>query len=278
MWSLICFCVDTDLSLDALGQKTSRFICIHIYTYTHARIHTHYLTTLSHTHAYTHTHNTLLTHSYTHTACKNTHSPPFYLSRKHTYTHTHIHPPPAILVAMHTYIHITSLAMTHIHNTHTTSFAMTHIHTHAHTLTASLAVTFSLTSFISEACLLIDNWALLSKGWVSEWMSVWVSERVSRCVNEWVSGWKSKRVSRCVNEWVSGANRQVLGLNCCECQHHNRCQCQYRLLCWHTCQWVLFTSCKGDRYWWWFCESRSLVHTVNIWTNLDAIFHLHFIR
>jgi len=168
--------------------------------------------------------------------------------------------------------------MTHIHNTHTTSFAMTHIHTHAHTLTASLAVTFSLTSFISEACLLIDNWALLSKGWVSEWMSVWVSERVSRCVNEWVSGWKSKRVSRCVNEWVSGANRQVLGLNCCECQHHNRCHCQYRLQCWHTCQWVLFTSCKGDRYWWWFCESRSLVHTVNIWTNLDAIFHLHFIR
>jgi len=125
------FCVDTDLSLDALGQKTSRFICIHIYTYTHARIHTHYLTTLSHTHAYTHTHNTLLTHSYTHTACKNTHSPPFYLSRKHTYTHT----PPPRHFSCHAHIYTHHLTRNDTHTQYTHHLIRNDTHTHTRTYT-----------------------------------------------------------------------------------------------------------------------------------------------
>ena len=49
------FCFDTDLPFDAVGQKASRLRkFLYAYTFTHARIHKHHLTTLSHIHMHTH--------------------------------------------------------------------------------------------------------------------------------------------------------------------------------------------------------------------------------
>jgi len=119
------------------------YILLHIHTCTHARIHTHHLTTLSHIHMHTHMHTTPYSHTHTHihvAAHMQTHALIAILAGCHA--HTHIHTPRyfSCHAQIYTYHLTDNHALTYTHHLarNDTHIVYTHTNMYTHSLTHSL--------------------------------------------------------------------------------------------------------------------------------------------